>query len=709
MRKIILLVFLVASASLSAQQKMNFDLARRVSESGSSAKIIDVFVQGNIEAIKQITERAGGRYGYSADDIAVVHIPANRIADLVSSKSVRRIETYPQRVKPLNDTMLINNNVVPVHAGTAPLPQAYDGSGIVVGFIDTGIDFTHPDFQDSTGKSRIKFLWDQSQPAGPNSPVFGYGQEWTGAEIDSGLAAAHNDLAFSGHGTHVAGVAVGNGLATGTYKGVAPKADIVMVAYDFGSNSSTLIIDAVDYIYGKAQLLGEPCVINASLGDYYGSHDGYDLQALLVSDMINQQPGRAFVAAAGNGGEIPFHMGYTVTADTSFACFEGSHPYIPMYADTADMNNIQFAISADQFSPSYSFRGRTNFSNISQHLGILGHDTIYNSNGDRIATMLTYGDQVGGAYSMEFAITPDSAGYIFRLLTTGSGKFDCYTFDVYAGAMPSTAAMHDSALYKPSDTDQTIVGSYNCLDNVISVGNYTNRHSYIDVNGVPYYNTATTTGALHSTSSHGPTRDGRIKPDICSPGDMTVAAVVLSLVPDITANYPDALALGGFHVRDGGTSHSAPSVAGIAALYLQMNPTATATELKQDLLCSARQDSFTGSSLPDNYWGYGKADAFHMLTGCNVTGIEEPVTTSAISIYPNPSVTGNVLTIATTDLDAKNKNELKIYDVAGKLVSATVLKSNTMQLTVELNAGIYFCNITVNGKNVSSKKLIITK
>lgn len=709
MRKLLLLAFLITSASLSAQQKMNFDLARKVSENSSSPQLIDVFVQGNIDVIKQLTQRANGRFGYSAGDIAVVHIPANRIADLVASNAVKRIETYSPRIKPMNDTMLINNNIVPVHAGTAPLPQAYDGLGVVVGFIDTGIDFTHPDFQDSTGKSRIKFLWDQTQPAAANSPVFGYGQEWTGAQIDSGLAAAHNDLSFSGHGTHVAGVAVGNGLATGTYKGVAPKADIIMVALDFGSNSSTLIIDAVDYIYEKAQLLGEPCVINASLGDYYGSHDGYDLQAQLIGSMIDQQPGRAFVAAAGNGGEVPFHTGYTVTSDTNFACFEGPHPYIPMYADTADMNNILFAISADQFSPSYSFRGRTNFSNISDHLGILGHDTIYNSNGDRIATMLTYGDLVGGVYSMEFAITPDSAGYIFRLLTTGSGKFDCYTFDVYANALPSAAAMHDSALYKPSDTDQTIVGSYNCLDNVISVGNYTNRHSYIDVNGVPYYNTATIAGALHSTSSHGPTRDGRIKPDICSPGDMTVAAVVLSLVPDITANYPDALAQGGFHVRDGGTSHSAPSVAGIAALYLQMNPTATATELKQDLLCSAHQDSFTGSGLPDNHWGYGKADAFHMLTGCSVTGINEPETTSAVSIFPNPSSTGSVLNVAIENFNVKDKNELRIYDITGKLVSTAVLKNNTTQLIMEPNAGIYFCNIVVNGKSVSSKKLVVVK
>lgn len=707
MKKILPLLFLLFTAFCMAQPKMNFDLAMKVQS--PSTQVIPVFVEGNIETIKQLTEAANGRFCYASGTIAVVRIPVNTLASFVANKQVRRIEAYPQHNQPMNDTMLINNNVIAVHNGMAPLPQGYDGSGIVIGFIDTGIDFSHPDFQDSTHHSRIKYLWDQTQPVAPNTPaVYGYGQEWNNLQIDSGQAAAHNDLAYSGHGTHVAGVAAGNGLATGTYRGVAPKADIIMVALDFSSNSPTLITDAVDYIYSRAQALGEPCVINASLGDYYGSHDGRDLQAQLIDNMINAQSGRAFVSAAGNGGNLAFHVGHTVTADTSFTFFQNSSQvYIPLYADTSDLNNVQFAIGADQLSPSHSFRGRTAFSGIASHVGVLGHDTIYNGS-NRIATMLTYGDLVNGVYSMEFLITPDSTNYTFRLMTTGSGKFDCWSFDVYSGALPSVATLPDSAFYNYPDTDQTIVGSYNCLDDVISVGNYTNQQAYTDYNGNLYVNTATTEGALHPTSSHGPTRDGRIKPDIAAPGDMTVAAVVLSLVPAIVSGFPDALALGGYHVRDGGTSHAAPGVAGIAALYLQKNPTATASDLKHDLLCSAQQDGFTGSSLPDNSWGYGKANGFGTLVGCTTVGINDVTqNTFTLSVYPNPAYSGDLLTISFPGYNPAKRTQLNIYNAMGCLVKTLTVSNAQMQLDLSPGSGIYFCNLIVDGKKEAAEKLVI--
>src|ERR1019366_1533224 len=101
-------------------------------------------------------------------------------------------------------------------------------------------------------------------------------------------------------GTASCGIAAGNGNGSPGHKymGVAPNADLIVVALDFNSNSSTLITDAVDYIYAKAVLLGEPCVINLSLGDYYGSHDGLDLQAQMMNNLLMAQPGRAMVGSA---------------------------------------------------------------------------------------------------------------------------------------------------------------------------------------------------------------------------------------------------------------------------------------------------------------------------------------------------------------------------------------------------------------------------
>lgn len=702
MQKILLLLGFCVLLSFQgqAQSKMNFSLLKQVRE--NSTQLIDVFIQGDVSTVKKLVSANGGLFKYSSGDIASVKISPSALGKLMSDPAIKRMEAYPSRLKPLGDTMLIQTNTIPVHSGAAPLSQAYDGTGVVVGIIDTGIDFVHPDFRDSAGNSRIKFLWDQTQPLDLNTPLpYNYGQEWNNTEIDGGMAVAHDDLTYGGHGTHVAGLAVGNAMATGSYKGVAPKADIVFVAIDFTTSSA--IADATDYIYAKADLLGKPCVINASLGDYYGSHDGQDLQAQLMKNMINFQPGRSFVAAVGNGGTTPYHVGYTVTGDTNFTFYEGSSIYIPMYADTNDLKFVDFAIGADQFSP-HSFRGNIPFSDISTHLGVLKSDTLYNGS-NRIGIIQSYGDLLGGVYSMEFMITPDSGSYKWRLMTTGTGKFDVWTFDVYAGPLPSAATMPDSIFCKLSDTDKTTVSSFQCLDDVISVGNYTNRKVYQDVNNVTYVNVATNPGALHATSSRGPTRDGRIKPDICSPGDMTLSAVVTAMIPYLTTNYPDNLAFGGYHVRNGGSSHASPSVAGIAALYLQKNPTATAAQIKNEILCSARLDSFTTGTLPDNNWGYGKSDAFETLKGCVTTGVTEASTATDIGIYPNPS--DGSFTIDLGGYDPNSKAELRIFNALGELVKSIPLTSATEHLKLDLASGLYSCNLFVDGEKVASGKLVV--
>jgi subtilisin family serine protease len=698
------IVFLTAfTLTLQAQVKMNFSLALQAKT--QSSQEVKMFIKGEPSEVKRLLAQEGGTFYYSHGDISVASALPSSIGKICASKAVSRIEAYPQRISLLNDTMLINNNIIPVHDGTAPLAQAYDGTGIVMGFIDTGIDFTHPDFLDSAGKSRVKFLWDQNKPIAANTPMpYNYGQEWTNIQIDSGLAASHSDVPYSGHGTHVAGIGAGDGSATGNYKGAAPNADIIMVAMNFGSSSPTLIADAADYIFNKAQLLGKPCVINASLGDYYGSHDGLDLQAQIISNMIDAQPGRSFVAAAGNGGTTRFHLGYTVTADTNFTFFEGSSIYIPMYADTNDLKNVDFAIGADQTSPYYSFRGHIPFSDINDHLGVLKADTLYNGS-NRIGIIQSYGDLNGGVYSMEFLITPDSAAYKWRLMCTGSGKFDCWTFDLFDGAITSSTEMDDSAYYKFPDFDKTIVSSFQCLDNVISVGNYTNRKTYIDYNNNLFVNTATNPGELHPTSSHGPTRDGRIKPDVCSPGDMTLAAIPLSMVPSIVSSYPDALAQGGYHVRNGGSSHSSPSVAGIAALYLQMDPSATAAEIKQDIICSAKNDAFTGALLPDNYWGYGKANAYGALVGCLSVGQEIHEEETAFTVYPNPN-NGETMSISISTLNYSAENKIMIYNALGEEVLNLVAENGRYNIS-SLPSGAYFCCLFENGKRVGTKKIII--
>lgn len=704
MRIFFLAAFILAAITLPAQTTKLDREAYSLLHSSSIDKT-NAFVKGDIEKIRSIVTAHNGTFRFASGNIASVSIDPSALKELSADPSILRIEAHTGKLQLMNDSMLRNNNVIPVHAGLAPLPQGYDGTGVVMGIIDSGIDFTHPDFKDSSGNTRIKYLWDQTQPAASNTPLpYSYGQEWDSTGIQNGNASAHNDLAYFGHGTHVTGIAAGNGLAINKYKGVAPNADIIVVALDF--NNPNGIADAADYIYAKAQTMGKPCVINASVGDYYGSHDGKNLEAQLIDNLITAQSGRAFVAAAGNGGNVPFHLGYTVNSDTSFTWFDASAGgvVIELWADTANLQNVDIAIGADMTSPYYSFRGRTPFMNIAQHIGFITHDTIYNNN-NRIGIIDTYGQLIGGVYSMAFNITADSSQYLWKLMATGAGRFDTWNFNVISSNLPSTSAFPPMAYYKMPDTTQTIVSSFQCLDNVITVASYNNRNSHIDYNNNVQVDTTVVPQALAFNSSVGPTRDGRQKPDIAASGAYTISCAVLSMAAYMMTNAPWLLDQGGYHTPGGGTSAASPIVAGIAALYLQAHPNATAAQVKNAITSCTRQDQFTGSSPPDYSWGYGKVDAYQTLVGCT-TGIEETSTAIQMSIYPNPS-SGH--TVIQYDLSPGAKHaQLVITNMLGEIVKRADLEGSSIYLDNSgLEAGIYFCTILSVGQKPVTEKMVI--
>jgi subtilisin family serine protease len=705
MKKVMLLAYFVFFQLLlvTAQSKVNFAIAQQIQKKNTTA--IDVFIKGDVNRIKELLETNQGQFKRSAGDIVLAHLTFPQIAIFLKSDGVQRIEAYPQRTIPMNDTMLINNNVIAVHNGQSPLIQGYDGKGVVVGVIDTGLDFTHPDFIDSTGKTRVKFYWDQTQPTGANTPIdYGYGLEWNNLQIDSGKAIPGTDP----HGTHVTGIVAGNGRAVNKYKGVAPGADIIAVSLDFSSTSGTVVAEAVDYIYARAMLLGEPCVINASIGDYMGSHDGKDLQAQFISQLIDQKKGRVFVASAGNKGNSPIHLGYTVTADTNFTFFTPSqgYVYLQLWADTTAFKNVNFAIGVDQLNPAYVTRARTVFTNIVPNVGAYRADTLF-KNGKRIGVVESYGDLIGGAYSMEYFITPDSMSYTWKLIVTGSGKFDLWNTDnIFTATLPSSTVMKDSVFYKRPDLDQTIVSSYQCLNNVITVGNYTNRKMYIDYNHNPYYGTGLP-GKRFPTSSCGPTRDGRIKPDIIAPGDVMLSSLVQSLRAQYIASMPTSITPEAYHTRDGGTSSSGPGVAGIAALYLQKYPTATAMQVKNAILGCARQDVFTGNT-PNNAYGYGKADAFKTLTGCGIVGIDaDHKGALSFRIYPNPANNSSTVHVDVFLPPGTFLQQLEIYNEMGARVLLLTAPKTEIELTKQLAPGIYFCKLISTTQAVATKKLVI--
>ena len=170
-----------------------------------------------------------------------------------------------------------------------------------MGIVDAGFDYTHPAFRHPVdGSLRIARVWEQGTESfeGCHAPEgFGYGIEMTEA---ADILRAQADATINSHGTHVAAIASGSDTyMEGTWQGTAPGADIVLVSLDQSVTTQADITNAVQYIFDYATEVGKPCVVNLSLGNHDGPHDGTSFFDRMADGM--QGPGRLIVGAAGAG------------------------------------------------------------------------------------------------------------------------------------------------------------------------------------------------------------------------------------------------------------------------------------------------------------------------------------------------------------------------------------------------------------------------
>lgn len=531
----------------------------------------------------------------------------------------------------LDDSARVMHHVNPVHQGQYPLLEGYTGKDVIIGLVDNGLDHNHPDFIDSDGNKRVIRYWDQSITNPTQSPEpYGYGQIWYADQIQDGSITSNEESL--GHGTSVTGICTGNGLADGRNKGMAPDAQIVFVETNFNLPNWTLTVaDACDFIFRVADSLNKPAVINLSVGSYLGSHDGTDPAGEFMSQLVEDKPGRIIIAAAGNaGGETPWHAQQTMTvSDTNFIWFENNPNgqlgdgtvFFDLWSDIADAQ-FYYSFGANQNAPSYQNVASTAYRFAQLNVGTTIYDTLFNTNGDQIATIEIYTDYEADNYHMQgFFSSVDSADYLMRFSTTGLGKYDLWSgewadLNKIVSSVPPQALFPSIVNYVMPDSAESIISSWICAPNIISVANLRCRLGYIDHNGDQWYHPTDMThpGMIAPSSSRGPARSGLLKPDISASGDVTLGSAPLYMVGNPA--YYDRLGELGWHVRNGGSSMASPVVAGIAALYLERCPKSTFEDFKTDLFSTAFADGYTGST-PNQRYGYGKIDAFALLKSKN--------------------------------------------------------------------------------------------
>jgi subtilisin family serine protease len=467
-----------------------------------------------------------------------------------------------------------------------------DGRDALIGIIDSGFDLTHPSFLDARGRTRVVAAWDQVNvggSAGAPPLDFGYGVEYTGATINEHVAGqlpliVRNHEGAGAHGTYVAGIAAGSGAPHGVYKGVAPSANLILVTYrnDVPVGGSTYVLDAIDYIRKRAGASGRPVVINLSQGDNLGSHDGMSLLECAIDFVIEE--GRVLVVvSAGNerGGPASHHAQGKVEQGRelalSFALGAGrgrvvDGDTIELWYGCGDRFAVALQAPGGKRSPfiepdamdvviKFPAGNRAHVSSQSGHP----------ANGDnRIGIVLEGGEGWGTG--------------LWQLILRGD-KVDRGDFDAWADR-PNAVTVIDFRSHQSDASTITLPGNSR---RAITVGGFISRPSLCEDN-------REVKGDFAPGSSTGPTRDGRVKPDLTAPGTLIRA-------PRVRRNGHPAR-----YDLMSGTSMAAPHVTGVVALLWSLWPGLAAGQIRDALLSTARADSFTGVT-PNTNWGQGKLDA----------------------------------------------------------------------------------------------------
>lgn len=550
---------------------------------------------------------------------------------LVTIEDIERLVQLPYVTSVMGPAFdELHNDVSRAQSGASLLQDgvfnntAYNGTGVLVGIYDSGIDWKHPDFRKANDqtKSRIVSIWDQTLTAqsGETTPTgFSTGVEYTRAQIEDELDGTpvgfvrENDT--NGHGTHVSGTAAGNGAAftDKRHKGFSSDADIVFVKGGNGSFPTTNTINALTYFKNVATALNKPIVVNMSIGGQGTAHDGTSSHEVAVNNFTASGPGRVVVISAGNDYGANLHRkvdiaagaaqtyNFTVASNTSATSV---FSFI-MYA------NDNTAVTAKLTTPDGQ-QYTQNISTTTAHT-ILG--------GGLTATMYNYWGNDNNKRYVQLVVTRTSGttnvqgNYTLEITNNGAQQITTHGW-LYSQGVQTTLQNGDN---------EYIVGSPGNASNAITVASYMGRASWYS--GTSGYFTLTPQESISSFSGQGPRTDGFQKPDIAASGQNVISSRSGDSAPGTT----DIIAGTNYYVKNQGTSMSSPGVAGAVGLLLQANPALTAAQVKTRLTSNARMDGATGT-VPNMRWGYGKLDIYKAVSdelGCvksnfETVGYDEP-------------------------------------------------------------------------------------
>ena len=510
-------------------------------------------------------------------DAFLVNLPKNRLEKLGEIESIKRAEA-PRRLHFCLDKA--RGTATGTDVALTNLPDLR-GSGVVVGVMDSGLDWRHEDFLEADlSSSRVELFVHAVHNKGKDQYT-----EHNKSDIESAIQGQsivpQGDL--NGHGTHCASIAAGNGQASSNakYRGVAPGATLMAVRSD--TLHDTHIAYAIKRIFDAAG--DRPAVINLSLGGHWGAHDG----TAFLENVIEKQsgPGRIVVVASGNEAEDRIHFnGQLVQGqnlDIEFTIRDGLQ-YINTWIPRGDDVDI-FVIDP----------------NGNQHVPTGSVQAI--SEGSFRADLRI--DRVNRDVNLIVAVAANQLGRRWRIRLVGRQIVNGM---IHAWASTNKPNLARGIFMSQRSQDFTI-GMPATEERAISVGSFVTRQEDAP-NGtlVP----GATVGGISPFSSRGPTRIGVQRPDITAPGQHIVAALAAGSEMATSPNLQARRLSGGKYISIQGTSMATPFVTGVIALMLEQEPSLTPEDIRIRLRATASRDSTTGPGWNSTF-GYGKINVGALL------------------------------------------------------------------------------------------------
>lgn len=518
---------------------------------------------------------------------AVLHIPMDDLESPMNF-SYYTYSAIPKLYSLLDTDSMEASGILPASRIPAFGNQ---GQGVLIGFVDTGIDYQNPLFRKEDGSSRILGIWDQTLETGVLDPVNGfqalYGTQYSREEIDQALAAP-DPLALvpsadeNGHGTFLASVAAGGEDPDQDFTGAAPKASIAMVKLkpakeylrDFylireGADAyqENDIMMGVAYLLHLARRFSMPLVICLGLGTNQGSHVGKSPLGLYLDD-INIYAGTAVITAAGNETGYGHHYRAVTRPEETLQTVElnvgekDSGFSMEFWAQDVDIYRVGFiSPTGEVVDPLPSSTEEENVIRfLVEQTEITVYSSIINTATGSQMIFIRFKDPMPGIWNL----TVSSA-----LNVTGA-------FHIW---LPSRGFISDTTYFLRPDPDTLVTGPGNS-QYALTVSAYDH-----------------TTGGIYIHSSRGFSRSGQIKPELAAPG----------------VNIAGAGLRSGF-VQRSGTSAAAAHAAGAAAILLHWgilernDPFMNTSAIKTYLIRGAKRNP--ALTYPNREFGYGTLDLY---------------------------------------------------------------------------------------------------